>query len=85
VARNRYIKAVQDYNVPVRTFPNNLTAMVFGWQVKPNFTVGTSASKQPAMLRACAALLFGVWFSLAGAQTLQGRKGDLRRRARRPC
>ncbi len=39
VARNRYIKAVQDYNVTVRSFPSNLTAMVFGMQVKPNFTV----------------------------------------------
>lgn len=39
VARNRYIKAVQDYNVTVRSFPTNLTAMVFGMQVKPNFSV----------------------------------------------
>lgn len=39
VARNRYIKAVQDYNVAVRTFPSNLTAMVFGYAVKPNFSV----------------------------------------------
>jgi LemA protein len=39
VARNRYIKAVQDYNVIVRSFPTNLTAMVFGMKVKPNFTV----------------------------------------------
>lgn len=39
VARNRYIKAVQDYNVGVRTFPNNLTAMMFGYKEKPNFTV----------------------------------------------
>ncbi len=39
VARNRYIKAVQDYNVTVRSFPTNLTAMVFGFAVKPNFTV----------------------------------------------
>lgn len=39
VARNRYIKAVQDYNVTVRLFPTNLTAMAFGFQVKPNFTV----------------------------------------------
>jgi LemA protein len=39
VARNRYIQAVQDYNVTVRTFPNNLTAKWFGFQVKPNFTV----------------------------------------------
>lgn len=39
VARNRYIKAVQAYNVSVRTFPNNLTAMVLGWKTKANFTV----------------------------------------------
>ena len=39
VARNRYIKAVQDYNVTVRTFPTNLTAMLFKMDVKPNFTV----------------------------------------------
>jgi len=39
VARNRYIKAVQAYNVAVRTFPNNLTAMVFGYTTKPNFAV----------------------------------------------
>ena len=38
VARNRYIKAVQEYNVTVRSFPTNLTAMLFGMQVKPNFT-----------------------------------------------
>ena len=40
VARNRYIKSVQDYNVTVRSFPSNLTAMVFGYSVKANFTVG---------------------------------------------
>ena len=39
VARNRYIKAVQDYNTTVRTFPSNLTAMAFGHQAKANFTV----------------------------------------------
>lgn len=39
VARNRYIKAVQDYNLTVRSFPSNLTAMVLGYKVKPNFTV----------------------------------------------
>ena len=39
VARNRYIKAVEGYNVSVRTFPNNLTAMIFGYKRKPNFTV----------------------------------------------
>jgi LemA protein len=39
VARNRYIKAVQEYNVGIRTFPNNLTAMLFGYKAKANFTV----------------------------------------------
>ena len=39
VARNRYIKAVQDYNVTVRAFPSNLTAMVFGYKPKATFTV----------------------------------------------
>ena len=39
VARNRYIKAVQGYNVTVRSFPTNLTAMLFGYKQKPNFTV----------------------------------------------
>jgi LemA protein len=39
VARNRYIQTVQDYNVTVRQFPVNLTAKMFGYQVKPNFTV----------------------------------------------
>ena len=39
VARNRYIKSVQEFNVTVRSFPSNLTAMVFGYSVKPNFTV----------------------------------------------
>lgn len=39
VARNRYIQAVQDYNVRVRSFPTNLTAMAFGFAVKPSFTV----------------------------------------------
>jgi len=39
VARNRYIKAVQEYNTLIRTFPNNLTAMIFSYQTKPNFTV----------------------------------------------
>jgi LemA protein len=39
VARNRYIKSVQDYNVTVRSFPSNLTAMVFGYREKPNFAV----------------------------------------------
>ena len=39
VARNRYIQAVQDYNTFVRSFPQNLTAMVFGYKQKANFTV----------------------------------------------
>ena len=39
IARDRYIKAVQDCNVAVRSFPSNLTAMVFGYSVKPNFDV----------------------------------------------
>ena len=39
VARNRYIKSVQDYNVTIRSFPSNLTAMVFGYKEKANFTV----------------------------------------------
>jgi len=43
VARNRYIKAVQEYNLSVRTFPNNLTAMIFGYKAKPNFTVENEA------------------------------------------
>ncbi len=62
VARNRYIKAVQAFNLTVRSFPSNLTAMVFGYKVKPNFTVenekeiaqppkvdfGTASPKLPA-------------------------------------
>ena len=43
VARGRYVKAVQDYNVLARSFPSNLTAMVFGYDVKPNFTVQNEA------------------------------------------
>ena len=39
VARNRYIQAVQAYNIAVRSFPSNLTAMLFGYKVKPSFTV----------------------------------------------
>lgn len=39
VARNRYIDAVKVYNISVRTFPNNLTALVMGWKPKANFTV----------------------------------------------
>jgi LemA protein len=43
VARNRYIQTVQEYNVLARSFPNNLTAMIFGYKVKPNFTVANEA------------------------------------------
>jgi LemA protein len=39
VARNRYIQAVQQYNTTVRSFPTNLTAMMFGMKTKPNFSV----------------------------------------------
>jgi len=44
VARNRYIQAVQAFNVTVRQFPTNLTAMIFGYKVKPNFTVENEAA-----------------------------------------
>ena len=49
VARNRFIEATREYNTLVRTFPNNLTAMVFGYKVKPTFTVENEAeiSKPP--------------------------------------
>ena len=43
VARNRYIEAVQAFNGTVRRFPVNLTAMIFGYEVKPNFTVENEA------------------------------------------
>ena len=43
VARNRFILSVQAYNVLARSFPNNLTAMVFGYSVKPSFTVQNEA------------------------------------------
>ena len=39
VARNRYIQAVKEYNVTVRSFPSNLTAMMFGYETKPSFAV----------------------------------------------
>jgi LemA protein len=39
VARNRYIKSVQEYNVAVRSFPSNLTARIFNYREKPNFSV----------------------------------------------
>ncbi len=44
VARNRYIAAVQEYNVLARSFPTNLTAMVFGYQPKAGFTVADEAA-----------------------------------------
>jgi LemA protein len=44
VARNRYIAAVQTYNVTVRQFPSNLTAKVFGFDTKANFTVDNEAA-----------------------------------------
>jgi len=44
VARNRYIKTVNDYNVLTRSFPTNLTAMIFSYAVKPNFTVQNEAA-----------------------------------------
>ncbi len=43
VARNRYIKTVADYNVLARSFPTNLTAMIFSYSPKPNFTVQNEA------------------------------------------
>lgn len=51
VARNRYIKAVQAYNVLTREFPTNLTAQIFGYKAKPNFTVENEAaiSKPPTV------------------------------------
>jgi LemA protein len=51
VARNRYIQAVQSYNTSIRSFPVNLTAMMFGYKVKPNFTVENEAaiSKPPSV------------------------------------
>jgi len=49
VARNRYIQSVQEYNVAVRRFPNNLTAKIFGYDTKPTFTVDneTEISRPP--------------------------------------
>lgn len=43
VARGRYIETVQGYNTYVRSFPQNLTAMIFGYKEKPNFTVENEA------------------------------------------
>jgi LemA protein len=51
VARNDYIQAVRSYNVTIRRFPTNLTAMIFGYKEKPNFTVENEAaiSKPPSV------------------------------------
>jgi LemA protein len=51
VARNRYIESVREYNNTIRQFPSNLTAMLFKYQVKPNFTVENEAeiSKPPTV------------------------------------
>ena len=51
VARNRYIKSVQEFNVTVRSFPSNLTAMAFGYKEKPNFAVENEKeiAKPPAV------------------------------------
>jgi LemA protein len=48
VARNRYIKAVQDYNVFIRQIPQNLTAMVFGYKEKAQFAVDNEAELKKA-------------------------------------
>ena len=49
VARNRYIQAVQEYNVLARSFPTNITAKIFGYPPKPTFSVENEAeiSKPP--------------------------------------
>jgi LemA protein len=51
VARNEYIQAVQAFNLTVRSFPSNLTAMMFGYKVKPNFSVENeqTISKPPTV------------------------------------
>jgi LemA protein len=51
VARNRYIQSVQQYNVLARSFPNNLTAMVFSYALKPTLAVENEAqiSQPPAV------------------------------------
>ena len=52
VARNRYIEGVQAYNGTVRSFPSNLTAKVFGYDVKPTFTVDNEAEiSRPPQVR----------------------------------
>jgi LemA protein len=51
VARNRYIEAVRTYNLAIRSFPSNLTAMMFGYKTKANFAVENEAaiSKPPSV------------------------------------
>ncbi|MEB0113118.1 LemA family protein [Variovorax sp. RTB1] len=51
VARNRYIKSVQDYNVAVRSFPSNLTAIALSYKEKPTFSVddGATISRPPSV------------------------------------
>jgi len=44
VARNRYIDAVRGFNTTVRSFPTNLTAKMFDFQIKPNFTVANESA-----------------------------------------
>ena len=48
VARGRYIQLVQDYNTYIRSFPQNLTAKLFGYKPKPNFTVENERAIQEA-------------------------------------
>ena len=43
VARNRYIQTIKEYNVQTRSFPTNITALIFGYKVKPTFTVANEA------------------------------------------
>jgi LemA protein len=64
VARNRYIRTVQEYNVTIRSFPTNLTAMVFKYPVKQNFSVQDEGaiSKPPTVD-------FGAGASPTGATT----------------
>jgi LemA protein len=63
VARDRYIKSVQEYNGTIRRFPNNLTAMMFKYTLKPNFTVENAAAvtKPPTVD-------FGTGMAAGGAQ-----------------
>ncbi len=48
LARNRYIKNVQEYNTTLRSFPNNLTAKVFGMHIRPNFVPENEAAVKQA-------------------------------------